>query len=76
MQEVTLRDSRDATTVAEYANALRRFTHGDRAALQPFQDVRITVRGHKVSLLTEPQALDQLANAGVLSFESLYARAS
>ena len=75
-REIALRDSRQATEVSHYFTALRRFLHtGDASALQPFRRTRITtVEGERVRLLTDLDAVKRLANAGVLSFESIYAR--
>jgi hypothetical protein len=45
---------------------------GDRRRLQPFVGRRFRVRGHLVAFVTEPDLLEQLANAGEVRFEDLY----
>jgi hypothetical protein len=76
LREVDVRDSRKATRIAEYLNAVHRYlTRGDRSALQAFEGSIVrTASGERVVLLTDVSSLDQLAGAGVLSFESIYAR--
>lgn len=50
---------------------------GDDSALRKFRGVRIrAASGESIPLLTEPEELNRLGNAGVLSFESLYARSA
>ena len=75
-REVATRDSRQASQVAEYWDAVQRYLQkGDDSALQQFRGVRIKAAdGESIPLLTETEELDRLGNAGVLSFESLYAR--
>lgn len=77
-REVATRDSRQASKVAEYWDAVQRYLQkGDESALRNFRGVRIrAVSGESIALLTEPEELDRLGNAGVLSFESLYARSA
>lgn len=74
--EIATRDSRQATIVSHYFAALRRFLYtGDASAIETFRGVAVaTADGTKVSLLTDLAALTELASAGVLSFESIYAR--
>jgi hypothetical protein len=76
LRDEVLRNSKDATLVGEYWNAVHAyFVTGDTIRLNRFQGVRITTAdGEKVSLLTDQELLDQMASAGVLSFESIYAR--
>jgi len=76
--EIGVPDSRQATIVSEYSNAVERYiSTGDASALRGFQGRYITdADGTKVRLLTDTRALDRLASAGVLSFESLYAGAA
>ena len=76
MRSIAVRSSRDASLVGEYWNAVHRHVaRGDSAALEQFENVRITtVTGERVSLLTDVNTLDRLAAAGVLSFESIYGR--
>jgi len=76
-REIAVRDSRQASQVAEYGNAVHRYLEtGDDSALRKFRRRRIIdARGAKVPLLTDLNELDRLGSAGVLSFESLYAKA-
>lgn len=73
---IAMRDSRQATEVAEYWNAVDRYLEsGDDRALRKFHRKRITdATGTRVPLLTDLDELDRLGNAGVLSFESLYSK--
>jgi len=71
LREIATRDSRQATLLAEYWNAVET---GDTSVLQEFSGKSITdATGTQVPLLTDVAALDVLADAGVLSFESIYA---
>ncbi len=75
-REIATRDSRQATQVSRYYHALRRFLRtGDASALRTFEGQQITTLGNeRVALVTDVDAVKRLGNAGVLSFESLYAR--
>jgi hypothetical protein len=75
-REIALRDSRQASEVSRYFATLGRLVHGqDASALRTFRRARLkTLDGETVRLLTDVDALKRLANAGVLSFESIYAR--
>jgi len=75
-REIALRDSRQASHVAEHWDAVQRYLQkGDVSALPRFRSVHIVdADGVRVRLLTEVEEIDRLGNAGVLSFESLYAR--
>lgn len=74
--EVAVRDSRDAATLATYWNAVHRYLEtGDASSLDEFDGTTIrTVDGEVIPLITDSATLDELAHAGVLSFESIYAR--
>jgi DNA-binding CsgD family transcriptional regulator len=76
--EVAVRDSRTASIVGEYANAAQAFLQtGDDSELRTFRAQHIMdAEGNQVPLLTDTDELERLGSAGVLSFESLYARAS
>jgi hypothetical protein len=76
LQELATTDSHEATKVANYWIALNRYlTFGDASALRESKGKKITsANGKKVSLLTELSELDRLASAGVLSFETIYAK--
>jgi hypothetical protein len=76
LREISTRDSRQATIVADYLNALHRYlATGESSALLSFRRTRVSgADGKKIALLTDLPTLDRLAAAGVLSFESIYAR--
>ncbi len=78
LREVALRDSRQASQLAEYWDAVQRYLQkGDESALRKFRGKRIKdAEGKPIRLLTNLEELDRLGNAGVLSFESLYAGAA
>jgi hypothetical protein len=75
-REIGVRDSRQATILAEYWNAAHRYlATGDTSKIVEFQGKHITdADGKRVDLLTTLKELDRLGSAGVLRFESLYAR--
>jgi len=75
-REVALRDSRQASILGRYWDAVQRYLQtGDASAIQKFQGKRITAGNRaRIPLLTDLDQLSRLGNAGVLSFESLYAR--
>jgi hypothetical protein len=74
--EIALRDSRHASLIGEYWNAIDRYlSTGDASGIKRFQKIRITdARGKRVPLLTDLDELRRQASAGVLQFESLYGR--
>jgi hypothetical protein len=76
LREIATRDSRQASLVARYWIALNRYlTSGDASSLREFDGKKImTANGKKVPLLTDVTELDRLASAGVLSFETIYAK--
>lgn len=76
--EVATRDSRTATLAAEYWNAVNTFLEtGDDSELAHFRGQSIIdAEGNAVPLLTDLGELERLGSAGVLSFQSLYAKAS
>lgn len=78
LAEIATADSRAATMVAEYWNAVNHYLEtGDDAELSQFRGVTVTdAQGNAVPLLTDTDELDRLGAAGILSFQSLYARAS
>jgi hypothetical protein len=76
VREVAIRDSRQATQLGKYWAAVQKYLQtGDDSALKKFRRKRITdVNGRKIPLVLDTAVLDQLGSAGVLSFESLYAK--
>jgi hypothetical protein len=75
-KEVAIRDSRTASKIAGYSDAIHRFLQtGNDSKLSLFRRLRIKdAAGNPINLLTDKQELMRLGSAGVLSFESLYAR--
>jgi DNA-binding CsgD family transcriptional regulator len=76
LAEIASRDSRSATIAGEYWNAVQTFLQtGDDTELRRFRGVSIVdADGKAVPLLADLDELERLGAAGVLSFESLYAR--
>jgi hypothetical protein len=74
--EVAVNDSRQATVIGEYWNAVHWYlSTGDATKSERFRKKRIkTASGKHISLLTDVNELQRQASAGVLRFESLYGR--
>lgn len=74
--EVAVKDSTVASKLAEYSIAVDRYIHtGDVSGLKPFRRLKLLdEKGKRIKLLTDLAELQRLGSAGVLSFESLYAR--
>ncbi len=72
------RHSRQASTLGKYWNAVHFYLQtGDASRLKKFRSKYITdVKRVRFPLLTDTNELDRLGSAGVLSFESLYARSA
>ncbi len=77
-RDIALRGSQKASMLGEYWNAVHRYLEtGDASQLENFHDKQIKDSdGREVALTTDHAVLNRLASAGVLSFESLYARSS
>jgi len=75
ISEIATRDSRQASKLSRYWQAVEEYRDtGDTSALRQFTGKYIIdANGRRVVLLTDTAALDLLADAGALSFESLYA---
>ncbi len=75
-QPIAVRGSKQASLLGEYWNAVHRYLQtGDTSRLKEFRGQKIKdANGVDVALLVDPAALNRLGSAGVLSFESLYAR--
>ena len=70
---VTVRDSRTASRIAEYMNAVRSYRNtGDSSALARFRGKSFQAAGVTYPFITDPAKLDQLADARVLEIEGLY----
>jgi hypothetical protein len=78
LAEIATRDSRQASELSEYWEAVQPYRDtGDASALQQFNGKYIIgANGMQVRLLTDTDKLDLLADAGVLSFDSIYARST
>jgi hypothetical protein len=76
LKEVAVRDSRTASKIAEYSDAVQKYLRtGDASLLKKFKRLKlVNDKGERISFLTELSKLQELGSAGVLSFESLYAR--
>jgi hypothetical protein len=74
--EIATRDSRQASKAGKHSAAVQRYLEtGDDSVLAKFNGKHIVnATGKRVALLTDLDELDRLGSAGVLSFESLYAR--
>jgi lambda repressor-like predicted transcriptional regulator len=77
-REIALRNSRHASTLGQYWDAVHKYLRtGDTAGIEKFRGKRIKdANGNQVQLITNFAKLNRLGSAGVLSFESLYARAA
>jgi hypothetical protein len=78
LREVAVRDSRQATLLAKYWAAIQNYLEtGDESALGKIRRKTITNSdGKRVRLIKDFAELDRQGSAGVLSFESLYAKAA
>ena len=76
LQEIAVRDSRQASLIGEYWSAIQKhLATGDVSALKKIRRKTVTdADGKRILLLKDLALLEQLASAGVLSFESLYAK--
>lgn len=74
--EIAVRDSRHATVLGEYWNAVHRYlATGDASGIKKFEGRQITdADGKHVALLTNLAELDRLGSAGVMTFESIYGK--
>jgi len=75
-REIAVRGSKQVKLLAEYWNALHRYLQtGDATRLKTFEGKQITdANGVSIPLSVDLPALNRLGSAGVLSFESIYAR--
>ncbi len=76
VREIAIRDSRQATALGKYWAAVQKYLQtGDASGLKKFHRKYITdASRRRVPLITDQAELDRLGSAGVLSFESLYAK--
>jgi hypothetical protein len=75
-REIVVRGSREASRLGEYWAAVHRYYEtGDASGLQKFRGGYVENASRvRIPLLTDLDHLNRLGSAGVLSFESLYAR--
>ena len=78
LREIGVRDSRQASLLGKYWTAVERYRDtGDASGLREFRGKHIIdASGRRHRLLTNLRALDRLGSAGMLSFETLYAKAA
>jgi hypothetical protein len=70
---ITVADSRTASRIAEYMNAVRSFTHrGDSSPLEAFRGESFEADGIRYEFVTDLAALSRLADAGEIAIERLY----
>jgi len=68
-----IRDSRSASRIAAYWNAVKRYLEtGDASGLRRFRGKTVRVNKRGYPFITDPQVLDRLADAGELGFDDLY----
>jgi hypothetical protein len=74
VREVGLRDSRQASQLAEYWNAVHKYlATGDSSGIHKFKGKQLTgTDGSELPFVTDLKELDRLGSAGNLSFESIY----
>lgn len=73
--QITIRvtNSRDATRVAKYNNAVRRFLlHGDDSQLKRFAGKKLSVGGKRYPFVTDPASLNRIARGGEIHFLDIY----
>jgi hypothetical protein len=78
LREVAVRDSKAASRIGAYSDAVQKYLQtGESSALRKFRREHFKdAAGKKFRLLTDLKHLEHLGSAGVLSFESLYARSA
>lgn len=76
LKEVAVRGSSAASKLAAYSDAVQRYLRiGDSFSLGKFRVMKLKdEKGRVIDLITDLAELRKLGSAGVLSFESLYAR--
>ncbi len=76
LTEIAIRDSREASLVGAYWAAVQKYLQtGDTSVLQKIRrKTIIDAGGKRVRLIKDAAELDRIGSAGVLSFESLYAK--
>lgn len=70
---VTVRDSRTASRIGQYMNAVRlSVSSGDSSGLARFRGKSFQAGGKTYRFITDPSKLDRLADADALAIEGLY----
>lgn len=73
---IRVTNSRDASRIARYNNAVRKYLMtGDTAGLQPYSGKSIRAGGATYEFVTDPAALNRLARAGEVHVLDIYAPA-
>lgn len=68
-----IRDSRSASRIAAYWNAVKRYLEtGDASGLRRFQSKSVRVNKRAYPFITDTATIDRLADAGELGFDDLY----
>lgn len=77
-RQVAVRNSLTSSQLGGYADAAGRYVRrGDPSALAPFRRLALKdANGRRIHLVMNLKTLNELGQAGVLSFESLYARSA
>jgi|SRR5579883_2110494 len=75
-EEFAVRGSRAASEIAKRSNAQKHFLQtGDTSEMRSLRGTKVyDTSGREVPFLTDLDELERLGSAGVLSFESIYAR--
>lgn len=75
-RQVAVKGSLTASKLAEYSDAVQKYLRtGNPSSLQKYRNVKLKdEKGEPIELITDLNELQKLGSAGVLSFESLYAR--
>jgi hypothetical protein len=76
LKEVAVRGSSTASKLAKYSDAVQKYLRtGDSSSLKKFRRLKlVNEKGERIGFVTDLTELQRLGSAGVLSFESLYAR--
>jgi hypothetical protein len=69
---VTVRNSRDASRIGEYMNAVRAYARGDPSKLPRFTGQVIRAGGVTYPFVIDTRILDEFARAGLIAVEGLY----
>lgn len=72
-RQVTVRDSRIASTIALYMNAVRNYLNDRRPSdLSKFVGKSFEVKGERFTFITDPVVLNRLADAGIPYTDGFY----